>query len=375
MKNIDNYCVLPFRGMQIWTDGSLKPCCVYQQNQHIGKVYSFKEYNTWWTSGLQDLRQNIVDGNPPQSCSFCFNKQFQNAGVRTQSNWLIETVPDYTVSETPEFIDITFGNICNLKCIMCGSYASSRIEAEYQKYQHKFDAIGVPNLPISKKNPWWEDPVQINQMVHIVSHARFVNFSGGEPLLAPALINLLEAIPNTCFVEINTNCTRLTDQHVHLFKRLRGRISISLDGIGAHHEYVRHESSWETIEKNIHRLLEIKNPELEIAFSYILQHTSIYSFPNFWEYFKNFSNHVRISEVVPDTIKPGMMTINSVPLIDVDAFRSWHKENPTPYNDIIDTWLNKYQFDSEAHENFKQYVNTLDEVRGCDFRDTFKPSW
>jgi len=375
MKNIDNYCVLPFRGMQVWTDGSVKPCCAYQQHNHVGKLYSFNEYDAWWTSGLKDLRQNFIDGDPPKSCSFCFNKQFQNAGVRTQSNWLVDTIPDYTVTQSPEFIDITFGNICNLKCIMCGSYASSRIESEYQKYQHKFDTIGIRNLPIPKKDPWWEDPIQIDKMVNIVSGARFVNFSGGEPLLAPALINLLEAIPKTCFVEINTNCTRLTDQHVQLFKRLHGRISISLDGIGAHHEYVRHESSWATIEKNIHRLLEINNPQLEIAFSYVLQHTSVYSFPNFWKYFKNFSNHIRISEVVPNTIKPGMMTINSVLPVNVDIFREWHKDNPTPYDSVINAWLDNYQFNVVAHENFKEYVTTLDEIRGCSFCDTFKCCW
>lgn len=211
-------------------------------------------------------------------------------------------------------------------------------------------------------------------MAHIVSQARYVNFSGGEPLLAPALINLLEAIPETCFVEINTNCTRLTEEHLQLFKKLRGRISISLDGIGAHHEYVRHESSWTTIEKNIHRLLGLNNPQFEVAFSYVLQHTSVYSFPNFWNYFKNFSNSIRISEVVPNTIKPNMMTINSVPPADVEVFRNWHKENPTPYDDIVNIWLGKYQFDSLAHENFKEYVNTLDEVRGCNFVNTFNPT-
>lgn len=375
MKKINNYCVLPFQGMQVSPDGSLKSCCVYQQNNHIGKIYSFNEYDEWWNTGLKEVRQNIIDGDPPKSCSFCFDTEFQNSGVRVNANnWMVKSIPDYTVSKTPENIDITFGNICNLKCIMCGSYASSRIEAEYQQHKSKFDSIGIQNNPIPKKNPWWEDPVQIDRMAHIVSQARYVNFSGGEPLLAPALINLLEAIPETCFVEINTNCTRLTEEHLQLFKKLRGRISISLDGIGAHHEYVRHESSWTTIEKNIHRLLGLNNPQFEVAFSYVLQHTSVYSFPNFWNYFKNFSNSIRISEVVPNTIKPNMMTINSVPPADVEVFRNWHKENPTPYDDIVNIWLGKYQFDSLAHENFKEYVNTLDEVRGCNFVNTFNPT-
>ena len=70
-----------------------------------------------------------------------------------------------------------------------------------------------------------------------------------------------------------------------------------------------------------------------------------------------------------------VMTINSVPPIDVDKFRTWHKENPTPYDDVINTWLNKYQFDPWAHKKFREYIALLDDIRGCNFTEVFQPNW
>lgn len=376
MKQIDNYCVLPFRGMQIWTDGTLKPCCVYNQDKHNGKLYSLDEFDNWWNQGLQELRNDIIDGNPPGGCSLCFYKNFQNSGVRVNSNnWMVNTIPDYSVTEFPENIDITFGNVCNLQCIMCSSQSSSKIETEYNQNKQKFNSIGIVQPTMPRLQKWWEDQQKIEKMEKILSKARYVNFSGGEPLMIPALTQLLELIPKSCFIELNTNLTHLSNQHLHFFNSITGRISVSLDGIGSHHEYVRYGSSWSVIENNIKKLLNLKNKHFEVAFSYILQHTSIYSFPKFWNYFKSLPNKIRISEVIPNTHKDNMMTINSVPPESVEKFKIWHKNNSTYYDGIIDTWLNNYQFDSAAYENFKEYITTLDKIRGCDFRATFDPLW
>ena len=171
MSNTSNYCALPFRGMQIWTDGTLKPCCMYNQDLHVGKIYNINEYNEWWSTGLSTLRNNFIQEKPPASCSLCFNKNFQNSGVRVNvNNWMVNNQVDFTVSETPEHIDITFGNVCNLKCIMCSSFSSSKIEAEYQQHKQKYNSIGIIQPTMPRLNKWWEDPKILEQVLHIISH-------------------------------------------------------------------------------------------------------------------------------------------------------------------------------------------------------------
>lgn len=377
MTDTNNYCALPFRGMQIWTDGTLKPCCMYNQDLHVGKIYNITEYSEWWSEGLKSLRNNFVDQHPPLSCSLCFNKQFQNSGVRVNVNkWLANNQLDYNVSNTPEYLDITFGNVCNLKCIMCSSLSSSKIETEYYQHKQKYNSIGISQPIMPKLNKWWEDEKILEQILHIISNAKYVNFSGGEPLLAPQIIDMLRSTPKTCQVEINTNLTKLTDAHIEcLTKFNQARISISLDGVGAHHEYIRYDSDWSEIENNIRRLFDANIKNLEIAFSYILQHTSVYTFPNFWNYMKNFTNQIRISEVVPNTIKDNLMTVNSAHPTDVEKFQQWLIKNPNKYSAILETWINNYNFDTKIHDEFKEYISVLDEIRGCDFRATFNPTW
>ena len=376
MQN-NNFCALPFGGMQNWTDGSLKPCCAYQQHFHQGEIYSVGEFDSWWTQGLIPIRQNFQEGNPPASCSLCFQPEFINSGVRVSGNsWMKNNSNNTTPLQYPENIDITFGNLCNLKCLMCTSASSSRIDAEYKQNKTKFDSIGIIQPTMPPLSRWWEDPETLNKVKEIVCQARYVNFSGGEPLLTNQIVDILDAIPVTCFVEINTNLTKLSDDQIDALKKFnKVRVSISLDGIESHHEYVRYESRWADIESNFLKLIKLNLPNIEVAFSYVLQHTSVYTFPKFWNYFKAFNNTIRISEVVPNTLKDNMMTINSVLPVDVENFINWYKQNPTPYNTIIDTWLSNYQFDSAAHENFKQYMSTLDQIRGCDFRSTFDPAW
>lgn len=377
MSNTSNYCALPFRGMQIWTDGTLKPCCMYNQDLHVGKIYNINEYNEWWSTGLNTLRNNFIQEKPPASCSLCFNKNFQNSGVRVNvNNWMVNNQVDFTVSETPEHIDITFGNVCNLKCIMCSSFSSSKIEAEYQQHKQKYNSIGIIQPTMPKLNKWWEDPKILEQVLHIISKAKYINFSGGEPLLTPQIIDMLKVTPKNCQVEINTNLTKLTDEHIDCLRKFDlARISISLDGVGPHHEYVRYDSNWSEIETNIGKLFDAKIKNLEIAFSYILQHTSIYTFPKFWDYMKHFDNRIRISEVVPNTHKDNLMTINSAHPTDVAKFQQWITQNPNKYSHTLNTWINNYKFDSKSHDEFKQFMSTIDQIRGCSFQETFQPCW
>jgi len=375
--DIDKFCVLPFRGLQIWTDGTLKPCCIYQQNNDSEPLYHISQFQQWWNVGLQPLRQKFIDQTPAAGCRLCFQPEYSNSGVRVNVNkWMIDNVPDISVSQTPEHLDITFGNVCNLKCLMCSSLSSSRVETEYLQNKQKFNLIGIAQPSMPRLQKWWENPEILNQVLQIVKNAKYINFSGGEPLITKQLVDILRAIPKTCQVEINTNLTSLTEEHIECIKKFDlSRISISLDGIGKHHEYIRYESNWSTIEQNINKLLNADLPKTEIAFSYVLQHTSLFTFPNFWNYFKNYKNFIRVSEVVPESIKNNMLTIHSAVDSDVAKFKQWHKNNSTPYDTIISQWVNTYKFNQQAHRDFVDYVDLLDQIRGCNFRTTFNPSW
>jgi sulfatase maturation enzyme AslB (radical SAM superfamily) len=257
---------------------------------------------------------------------------------------------------------------------MCNPWASSQIANEYKNNKEKFNSIQITsNVP--QDPTWWKNPEILEHLLQIVRKAKYVNFSGGEPLAIPELTTVLENIPRDCLVQMTTNITLLTDKHIELFNNLDDmRLQISLDGVGAHHEYVRHGSKWDDIHNNVQKLF--KNYKHQFDFSYLLQATSVYSFPNFYNYLKSIDKTAIVVVVKSNTLaENGIMTVNSVLPEDVEKFKTWHENNRNEYSDTIDTWLSYYNFNQEAHEHFKKYVTLLDEIRGCDFRTTFNPSW
>ena len=379
MKNFDikNNCSLPFAGMQIDTDGRISPCCMYKEDLDPGsKIYNIKEYREYWNIEAPRIQKPFLNGSFSPGCDTCFDKQNEiTSGLRYNAtlNFLLNHA-DFIQTNSPEWLDIRFGNYCNLKCIMCHGILSSQIYNEQHANYSKFEKIGI-DIQEFKPLYWWDDPELLNQVLELTKKARYISFSGGEPLLSKELYTILDSVNPDCIIDINTNLTKLTDRHIEVFKTIKDvKIHISLDGIGPHLEYVRYGSSWDIIETNIKKLLDVKN--IEVIFAYLLQHTSVYSFPKFYEFIKDFDNEVILSTVYSGSVGGDeMMTINSVPEADVEQFRLWCDKNLQHYRDNIYNWINMYKFNPVAHNKFKNYVNLLDELRGCNFQDTFNPSW
>lgn len=373
MTSSTTYCSLPFRGMQIECNGELKPCCLYKPHLDKSiKQYHISEYKTWWAEHLNPLRATVLEDKIDPGCSYCFDPATKDhpmkLGADQMFNYSTET------SETPEWLDIRFGNYCNLKCIMCSPHNSSQIEQEYRNHTAEYNTQGIYYMQQSYSDNWWDRADQFQQVVEIVNRAKYVNFSGGEPLMMPALFKLLDAMNPNCTVTFNTNLTKVSNKAIESFKKFRNIIlSVSLDGTGIHHEYIRSGADWNELDANIHKVCELDN--VTINFSYLLQHTSVYTWPAMWNYLKQFNRHIMVHPVYAGTIGDGILTQHSVTPADMQKFAEWHNANSTPYDSEITNWINSYNFDPAKHQQYRDYVGMLDNIRGTNFVETFGPSW
>ena len=370
---LSNYCSLPFRGMQIECNGELKPCCLYKPHLDKSiKQYHISEYQDWWTSRLTPLRQTVLDNQIDPGCASCFDSTIKDHPMKLVADKMF----NYTtqVSNTPEWLDIRFGNFCNLKCLMCTPWNSSQIEQEYHSNESLYGQQGIHYIRQKYSDNWWDRPDQFQRVVDIVNRARYVNFSGGEPLMMPALYRLLDAMNSDCTITFNTNLTRVTDQAIQYFKKFSNiMISVSLDGVESHQEYIRWGSNWHELDNNIQKIFALDS--VSVNFSYLLQHTSVYTWPAMWRYLEQFDQHIMVYPVYAGTINDGMLTQNSVVPADMQKFADWHRANSTPYDSAIDQWIGSYKFDLVKHQQYRDYVGMLDKIRGCNFVKTFNPSW
>lgn len=380
MTDQTNYCSLPFKGMQIDGDGGIKPCCLYKPFlDPTIKQYHITDYDQWRSQSLTKIQRHVIDNTVDTGCNHCINSTSIPHPLRQNANGFFKHQPRYQASATPEWLELRFGNFCNLKCIMCTPSNSSQIEQEYQANTATYNKLGISYPGAIQKfdnvaENWWEDPDTFNRVIVILNRARYVNFSGGEPLIMPQLYRVLDAMNPNCIITFNTNLTRLTDRTIQALKKFNNvSLQVSLDGVGAHQEWIRWNSNWAELDHNIQTVCN--TPNIRVTFSYLLQHTSIYTWPALWKYLEPLNCQILAMPVYADTIGKGVLTQHSAMESDVAQFVEWIKANPSSCNQEIEHWISSYQFDPTLHQQFKDYVSMLDSIRGGNFRATFNPAW
>ena len=150
-------------------------------------------------------------------------------------------------------------------------------------------------------------------------------------------------------------------------------LQVSLDGVGAHQEWIRWNSNWLELDRNIQTVCN--TPNIRVTFSYLLQHTTIYTWPALWKYLEPLKCQILAMPVYADTIGKGVLTQHSAVESDVAQFVDWIKANPSSCNQEIEHWISSYKFDPALHQQFQDYVSMLDNIRGGNFLATFNPAW
>jgi radical SAM protein with 4Fe4S-binding SPASM domain len=395
MLNFKNFCAAPFKELVIDTDGTMTPCCHYKYPPpRWTSENKFNNFDRYWNIELEPLRQDMLNNRHNDGCTYCKQKEaipgqqhlrrFINGKYKTLfTPWeLMRTDIDQPAIAEGTFlndnkienVEIRFGNYCNLKCIMCGTYASSSIADEYIKNkstyeQHKFFGNDLKTVR------WWEEPGALDKLYDVVKDARYIHFTGGEPMMIPEVVDILNRLDPAHVIKIsfNTNMTKCSDKIFETFKKFKWvEIYASVEGVEEHNDYVRYGSKWSVIDSAIQRLREYTNVKL-ILMS-VLQHTSVFTVPRLIEYANTNNLELLFSEVYHASGfgEGGYLVLDSVAPADIDKFRDYLTHHP---NSTLHAWIDGYQFDTEKHARYREYVTMLDGIRGTNFQQIFSPSW
>jgi sulfatase maturation enzyme AslB (radical SAM superfamily) len=125
-------------------------------------------------------------------------------------------------------------NICNSACQSCNQNLSTKI-----------GSLISNNYPmVDNSTAFWQLPME--RVVHL-------DINGGEPSASKNYRNILKNIPpSVASVRINTNCSMVIPEIQQLVERgVNVTVTVSLDGIGRVHDYVRWPIKWENFERNL----------------------------------------------------------------------------------------------------------------------------
>jgi len=210
----------------------------------------------------------------------------------------------------PHSMELHFGNVCNLKCKMCGQNYSNQIGKEILQIGEKdkdfldwvYEQSGNVNNwtnNLSVEYTWFENSKTKKRLIEYVSkHITQLTIIGGEPTVIPEFYELLDfCYKNDTLkdkdITIVTNLTNTNPKMTQWLPEMkRWRIWASLDGLGSTTEYIRYPSNFEKVTENLYyykRLLD-KHGNGSITFSPAIQLLNIHQLDDMLKWFIDFSD-------------------------------------------------------------------------------------
>lgn len=379
--NKDTFCILPFIGMNVHLDGGLAPCCMQDHNDIS---HRFDEWEHWRDQGLRQLKSDLLAGVRNPRCYRCWDHEDLGvASYRQRHNDKFRQHPIFQSGADPwknydlEFLHLDFDSFCNLKCIMCHPTVSSSLAAEYQANPERWqEFFGHVKL---EKNKWHESE-KFDRFVEQIRNIKTLILTGGEPLINPRVIELLRALPlEQINLIVTTNATIIKPEVLALLSRSkRLGVTVSLEGIGAHNDYLRYGSSWPDIDANIKKIAELQNCPV-VVINHVLQHTSIYALPAVVEYALINQHEININKLTfPPWLSIAGVSPNQRQELIENLQDQLSRVELAKFPKSFESWLQSAlqivqntEYDPALKDKFDRYVSTLDTTRGTSFTKTF----
>lgn len=262
--------MLPWISIETSPIGTARPCCLAREEitKEDGTKFDLNKDNLetiYHSEYMQNLRRQFRAGEKPETCKLCWDEEAADrtskrihSRVRlkelyTQVDWMNDD-PDQLW-----FLDLKLGNICNLKCRICGSWSSSKWADEELKYMPKeFDKKTHIAYQWLKQGAWPRNPDTNfwENLKQLLPNIKYLEFTGGEPFLIQEHFDLLKFAVEQGYsknIDIHYNTNGTVDPDDSWLWQHFGRVDIafSIDNVGDRFEYERYGAKWDEVNDNI----------------------------------------------------------------------------------------------------------------------------
>lgn len=278
------YCHAPWTNVDISPQGQISPCCKFQMSTSDRKFNVQNDtLNDYFASDfLVAIKQTFEQDQWPTGCERCRVEEQHNIPSKRQLD-LARWAPQYHqwASDPHGCItaSVAFGNTCNLKCITCSSYSSSRWHKE------SLAIAGQAHAPVK----FYQQDF-VDQLIAHAPNLMHLDIPGGEPLLSGVpeqqrllrhYIKLGQAPKMT--LHYTTNATVFPDQiWWDLWQHFaKVEIQLSIDAVGYRFEYIRFPASWANVQQVIDQYLTMQASNIELSVSHTVSAYNIFYLDEF----------------------------------------------------------------------------------------------
>jgi MoaA/NifB/PqqE/SkfB family radical SAM enzyme len=341
----NNFCILPWSGLEINADGTVRPCCFFsdrikdgnrEMNVAVDSIVSIRN-----SQYLQNLRSDFLEDKKPEACNQCWKQEsagLSSARINSNRQYASEVKDILTNASIGilKNLGIALGNICNLKCRICGPWASSSWNADQIKtipqdqlpgtIEEKMLTMGAWPL---KNDSFW------SQFAEEIKTVTKLKIYGGEPFMIPKHFEVLQFLVDNHYsqnikIVYNTNGTQFPTKSINLWKEFkRVELAISIDNLGDKFKYERKNADWNLLVSNLEKFNEIQRQQKNIKLQCVVT-VSIYNvlnlieiaqwleqqeftIPTFWNilHFAEHHSIAHLSQSTKEYIKNKLTTTNA----------------------------------------------------------------
>lgn len=279
----DKFCVLPWVSLEASPVGTVRPCClaIEEITDESGEKYKLSTtplHQIQHSQEMKKLRQEFLDGNKPQTCRRCW--QEERAGRTSKRMHTLDRLKhiigdnvEWTAEAKPlMFLDLKLGNICNLKCRICGSWSSSQFAAEEIHYSRREEQRGSFAYKMLKEGAWPRESEEFwTDLDRHLDDVRYIEFTGGEPFMIKEHFQLLQKLVDTgrasnIEIHYNTNGTQYPTEAESIWQHFKHvEIAFSIDDVEHRFEYQRSNAVWSEVVENLIKFKEMRGRNSNIT--------------------------------------------------------------------------------------------------------------
>lgn len=279
----DKFCVLPWISLETSPVGTVRPCCLAIDeivddtgNKFKLNQASFQEIQN--SKHMRGLREQFLNGEQPQTCERCWSEE--RAGRTSKRMHSLDRLKhmgisdDWTTDAKPlMFLDLKLGNICNLKCRICGSWSSSQFAAEELAFiSDREEKKTSFHYQMLRDGAWPRESEQFwAQLDSAMSEVRYIEFTGGEPFMIREHFDLLKKLIQRNYahqieIHYNTNGTQYPEDAEEIWQYFKHvEVAFSIDDVGSRFEYQRTNAVWSEVCNNIARFRDMRDRNLNMS--------------------------------------------------------------------------------------------------------------
>jgi len=400
------FCVYPWTHQMIDTNGAVKLCCVAEDPtvKDEGRHMTVKDKNLselWNDPYMQDVRRRMLEGKYVKDCGQCYRKERRGEfsfRQRVNEGQQLHD-PQIVVKDLPHYLDIRFGNLCNLKCRMCTGMYSKKFGEELEAIADKDEQFRLlaPDSAKSYTFDWYENPNFWEDLKNYMPFVKLIYLTGGEPTLVQGNYDFLQQLIDKGFAEnislvFNTNVTNFQQRFldtINQFKKVT--LNLSIDGVEGVQEYIRYPSKWNHIQKNMNLLMEkvrVSQTKFHLVFTPTVSILNVANFKTFIEWAYNFALNNNTSnsdwdmqpiflhgpqfqDMIYATTDYRYFALDKLNKVNKNAlsyFNNLHRF----YDEVLETLQNKFENEPESimfRQQLHKWNTSIDNSRGIKIND------